>query len=152
MPLYGSSGGNDPDRPVDSLRLTDTEWLAYVAEMDREAARHIKYESERRHERMPYRNVVHLLATLHNADGRIQRFMVRTHDISRSGMGFLHGSFIYPGSRIQLILHHRVHGQSYHEGVVRRCEHFKRHIHRIGVEFDKLIELEDYLLTTRVSA
>ena len=149
MALYSSSGGSDGERAVDSLRLTDSEWLAYVAELDRESARHIDASTERRHERVAYRNVVHLLATLHNQDGRTQKFMVRTHDLSESGMGFLHGSFIYPQSRIQLVLHHRMHGQSYHDGIVRRCEHFKRHIHRIGVEFDKPITLEDYLLAAK---
>ncbi len=147
MALYGS-GGSDSEA-VDTLRLTDSEWLAYVAELDRESSRHLSADTDRRHERVAYRNVVHLLATLKNQDGRVQKFMVRTHDLSESGMGFLHGSFIYPQSRIQLVLHHRVHGQNYHDGVVRRCEHFKRHIHRVGVEFDKSINLEDYLLATK---
>lgn len=95
---------------------------------------------------MSYRNVTHLLATVKGGDGRVQRFRVRTHDLSSSGLGFLHGTFIYPGANVQLVLNHCVHGPTYHDAVVRRCDHCQRHVHRIGVEFDKPIEPEMYLL------
>lgn len=143
--------GSGEEDAVDTLRLTDSEWLSYVAELDREASRHMPNEDGRQHERMPYRNVAYVTATLKHLDGRHQKFIIRTHDLSESGLGFLHGNFIYPGSPMRVILHHRVHGLSYHDTIVRRCAHYKRHIHQVGVEFEKPINIEDYILTERLN-
>ncbi len=147
-----SSAGYDDEfgSAIDSLKLTDAQWLSLVAEVDRESSRHRGNKDDRRqHERMPYRNTTYLVATVRGGDGREQRFLVRTHDISETGLGFLHGNFIYPGSSVELVLKHRTYGQTYHTAVVRRCVHYKRHIHQIGIEFDEPIRLDDYLLVQR---
>ena len=144
MPLHMSTSGGD--EPLDSLRLTESEWRRLVDEIDRESSRHRNADDGRRHERMPYRNTSQLLATLQHLDGRTQRFLIRPHDLSTSGLGFLHGSFVYTGSRIQVVLVHRSFGAQNIEGTVRRCDLFKRHIHRVGLEFDEEIVLEDFVM------
>ncbi len=145
MPLFSTQNPTS-DQAVDTLRLTNREWRELIDEIDRESSRYIDKLQLRRDERVAYRNVAHLLATITAADGRIQRFRVRTHDLSASGLGFLHGTFIYPGSKVKLVLNHCVQGPVYIDGVVRRCEHCKRHIHRVGVEFNKPIEAEMFIL------
>lgn len=132
---------------IDSLRINDAQWHALLDELDREASVVSGAQSGRRDERLPYRNLSILLVTMQFQDGHRQRFRVRTHNISKSGLAFLHGNFVYVGTRAELVLVHRVEGVKKLYSTVRRCEHLTGKIHHIGVEFDLPIEdVGDYLL------
>ena len=137
---------SDENILVDSLRLSDAEWYACVSEMDRNASRSNVDKERRTFERLPYRNSPYLYLAIHNPDGRHQHFKVRANNLSQSGIGFLHGSYIYSGTYVELLMQHRDLGSTKIGALVRTCTHVKNTIHRVGAEFEKQINLDDFLL------
>ncbi|MEM9347493.1 MAG: PilZ domain-containing protein [Planctomycetota bacterium] len=138
--------GPEEKKVVDTLRLSDAEWYECVSEMDRESARNCQDHTRRARERLPYRNLHHVLITVRNYCGRLQYFQSRPYDLSESGIGFLHGAYMHVGTSIELQLMHRVTGMTKVRATVRGCSHIKNKIHCVGAQFDELIELDDYLL------
>lgn len=71
-------------------------------------------------------------------------YLVPTRDISNTGMGFLHGSFIYPGSKcvVQLITMHGT-WQNVPAEVV-RCVYIVNGVHDIGVRFFEAIDASEF--------
>ncbi len=134
------------DQAIDTLRLDDDEWRALVGELDRITANGSSIPERREHERVAYRNSAFVFATIEGPDQQPKRYKIRTHDLSAGGIGFLHGTFIYPGSKVQVVLRHQTQGAVLITGAVRRCDHLTRHIHHVGVQFDELIEPEHFLL------
>ena len=131
---------------VDALRLSDAEWYACVSEMDRKSSQSKVEKERRRDERLPYRNSTYVIIVLHNFDGRQQHFRVRTYDLSKTGVSFLHGAYIYEQTHVELWMQHRVTGTTRIHATIRSCVHVKRMIHRVSAEFDEPIDLDDYLL------
>lgn len=144
--MRGTSSSDTP--PIDSLRMTDEQWLALADRLDGEAAAHHGRESGRRHERVAYRNIVRLAIAVEHPSGDRQRYLVRTHDLSASGIGFFHGAYMHVGTRVILLMTHRESGAQCVVGVVRRCAHVSQHIHKVGVEFNEQIVLEEYAFET----
>ena len=131
---------------VDTLRLSDADWYACVSEMDRASAKTRFTHERRRDERVAYRNSPYVLIVVHNYDSRKQYFKVRTYDLSRSGMSFLNGSFIHIGTHVELWMQHCDTGVTQIHATLRACNLVKGTIHRVSVEFEEPIELNDYLL------
>ncbi|MFK7789462.1 MAG: PilZ domain-containing protein [Phycisphaeraceae bacterium] len=135
-------------KPIDTLRLTDAQWLECLAEIkhvrETQAAIHAK---SRAHERRDCDLALLMLANMFCSDGRRQLYTIRTFDISAVGMGFLHGSYVYVDTRLELLLKHREDGWKKISGKVMRCDYFKNMVHQIGVIFDEELNLEDYILT-----
>jgi len=71
-------------------------------------------------------------------------YLVPTRNISNTGMGFLHGAFIYPGSKcvIQLITMHGT-WQNVPAEVV-RCVYIVNGVHDIGVRFFESIDASEF--------
>lgn len=71
-------------------------------------------------------------------------FAVTPFDISETGMGFLHGGFVYPGARcaIRLIT---LHGSwALVPAVVKNCRVLQGAVHAIGVAFDHKVNPGEY--------
>lgn len=71
-------------------------------------------------------------------------YLVPTRNISNTGMGFLHGSFIYPGSKcvVQLITMHGT-WQNVPAEVV-RCVYIVNGVHDIGLKFFQAIDASEF--------
>ncbi|MEM6391923.1 MAG: PilZ domain-containing protein [Planctomycetota bacterium] len=130
---------------IDTLRISDAEWRQLANDLDREAA-DANYAAEREFERVPYRNMVQAVCEIDHPGGNRVRFVVRTRDLSASGVGFFHGQYLHVGSRCSMFLTCANKGPQRLTGTVRRCEYITGRIHQIGIEFDQLIEPSDYLL------
>lgn len=127
---------------MQTVRLTDSEVEAYLDRLDREQKRDGR--DNRSSERYTYRVkgcVVHLQAT---SAGNTISYLVPTRNISAGGMSFLHGGFVYPGSRctVQLIGTHGTWTKI--EAVVTRCEYIKASIHEVALKFKNEIDPADY--------
>jgi hypothetical protein len=144
--MRGTSSSSDA--PIDSLRLTDAQWLALADRLDGEAASHSVGNERRRHERVAYRSVIRLAIAVEHPSGDKQKYLVRSHDLSASGIGFFHGSYMHVGTKIILLMTHRQTGARCVVGVVRRCAHVSQRIHKVGVEFNEPIVLEDFAFET----
>lgn len=140
--------GNSPENEevYDTLKMSDSDWYACVSEMDRRSSRSTGHHEQRRHERLPYRNSVYVVIAVHNYDDTVQRFKVRTYDLSESGIGFLHGAYIHANTHVELMMEHREIGRIIIDATIRSCSHVKKTIHRVGAEFEKPINLDDFLL------
>lgn len=131
---------------VDALRLSDADWYACVSEMDRASSKAKFPEERRRDERVAYRNSPYVLVVIHNYDSRKQHFKVRTYDLSRTGLSFLNGTFIHFGSHAELWMQHCDSGLTTVHATVRNCTLVKGTIHRVSVEFEEPINVNDFLL------
>lgn len=132
--------------PLDTLRLTNAQWRECLNDIKMHRAHaSATYGDQRQHERYPCYDALHMLIYLERGDGSRQLFNVRTYDISVEGIGFLHGTYLHPESRVQVYLKHRNDGWVLIEASVMRCEHFKDRIHLIGLMFDEPITITDYL-------
>lgn len=66
-------------------------------------------------------------------------------NISREGLGLLHSSFVYTGTRCTVFLPHPTRGLVSIGGTVVRCRHFRGKVHELGIRFDQPIDVRDFL-------
>lgn len=131
---------------IDALRISDAEWYACVRQMDLRAMQQNGANEKRNEERQPYRNIARIILSIRCYDGRLQQFKVRAYDLSRTGLGFLHGAYVYEGSEAELLMQHHVNGMVRIPATIVSCVHVKKRIHQVGAKFDKPIELADFLM------
>ena len=72
--------------------------------------------------------------------GSTTDYLVHPYNISEGGIGFLHGIFLYPGSRCTVHLKTPDNKRMSAPGVVVRCTHVSGKMHDVGVKFDEPIK------------
>lgn len=77
--------------------------------------------------------------------GGSTRILVACRNMSRTGLGFLHSSYLHVGTEVIATLPHRTLKQVKVEGTLVRCRHVKRHIHDVGVQFKTPLNLHDFM-------
>ncbi len=136
---------------VKTLRLSDKELKAVLDRLD--TAVDDSHRRKRRSERFEYR-LKGCVVTPHFTGKEISTaYLVPSRDISAGGMSFLHGGFIYPGTRCTLQLITKSGTWKNLEAKVIRCDHVSGAVHEVGVEFDAAIDPAEYCsnaLKTRV--
>jgi CheY-like chemotaxis protein len=127
---------------ANTLGLGKTELEAILESLDAEGAG--KGTARRESSRLAFRiNGVPLDIT--QPGGGQTRIHVAGRNLSRSGLGFLHSSYMHPGTTVTALLPHRNLGPQKIEGTLVRCRHVTRHIHDCGVRFKQPINLRDYM-------
>lgn len=126
---------------VRTIRLDDSA----VAEICRKIVEaSAQSRDRRRSQRYPYHVkgcVIHLQP---QGGGPPTSYLVPTHDISNSGLGFLHGAFIYPGAKcvIQLIT---LHGTWQNvPSIIARCDYVETGVHSIGARFLTPVDASEF--------
>ena len=132
---------------IDAPRISDAEWSECVKEMDLRAKEDSGCEDKRAEARQPYRNVTKIIISFKNYDGRQQRFQVRAYDLSSSGLGFLHGAYIYGDTPAEIYMQDKSCSLTRISATIVSCVHVKKRIHRVGARFDQPIDLNDFLLS-----
>lgn len=132
---------------VDALRISDAEWNACVQEMDLKAMSAKQPSNRRQTKRYPYRNIARIIVSLHTFDGMQQQFKVRAYDLSTTGVGFLHGAFLYSDTSAEIFMQNHVHGMTRIPATIVSSVHIKGRIHLCGAKFDEEIDLNDYLMS-----
>lgn len=134
----------DDKKPcVDALRLSDSQRRELLMKLDRRSQAH-RGGDARYEDRLPY-TASGVVVTLHHPGGSVMSYLVQPRNLSRNGVGFLHGNFVYVDSRCQVSLQ-RPDGK--HEtipGKVVRCQHVEGLVHEIGVRFEYAIDLGEFL-------
>jgi hypothetical protein len=153
VPL-GKRGGalmqiSDPNGAgcIDTLRLSTKEWdqLQAVMETPRDGGGFGRCD-QRRDPRFPYRLGGSVIIEVVHPGGSRVRYIVRPRNLSRSGLGFLHGNFIYTGTRCVVMLMTQDGAAIPCNARVVRCRHIQGKVHGLGIKFDKpLKNLGDYL-------
>lgn len=66
-------------------------------------------------------------------------------NLSRTGLGLLHSSYIHVGTTVVLTLIHHDGSEVRVRGKVMRCRHVTRHVHDVGVRFNEPINIRDFM-------
>lgn len=128
---------------MDSLRLPSAA-LAKLHELLDSAEKNTAPSTKRRWRRWVIKNR-HAEATIHHPGGTSVRCIVAPRTISAGGMSLLHGGFVYTGAKIVVHLERLTHEIEHLQGKVVRCRHLGKHVHELGVQFDRQIEPRDYI-------
>jgi hypothetical protein len=132
---------------VDTLRLSTRDWDQVQALMDLEREDGgFGTRDQRRDPRHAYLVGGSVLIEVMHPGGSRVRYLVRPRNLSRSGLGFLHGNFIYTGTRCVVMLLTRRGVSTPCTARVVRCRHIQGKVHGLGIKFDRPLDnLDDYL-------
>jgi CheY-like chemotaxis protein len=128
---------------VDTLRVGPNDMAAIMAELD-SAQSSVPTHSARFLKRWKFRGVVAVLSLIDEMGNRAN-FAVAPRDLSASGIGLLHGSFVHQKQRCQIGLRRLDGSVATINGVVRRCRHVHGRLHEIGIEFDERVSPTDFI-------
>ncbi len=82
---------------------------------------------------------------LDHPGGTATTFRVACRNISCSGIGLLHRSFVHPGTRAHIRLPHQRKGFIDVPAIIVRCLHRAGVVHEIGMIFDKPIDMQEVI-------
>lgn len=135
------------NQPIETLRMDDREKRRVVEEMSLKRKQK-QYQGPPRDIRVEYKTTS-VTVSIVNPGGNVVHYSVLPRNLSRNGVGFLHGRFVYPNSKCSITLE-TLDGETMTcEGEVVRCNHISGTIHEIGVRFASPIDLT---LFTQMSA
>lgn len=139
----------DAPRLFDSVRMSKKEYQSLMADMERASAapvrRHGPNKNRRGQTRYNYHQDAKLICQLSQDLSTPMQIIVRCRNISIGGLGFLHGAYVHPGTRVVLTLI-SANKQGYRiNGTIIRCRHLTKTVHEVGVAFDQTIDLESML-------
>jgi CheY-like chemotaxis protein len=121
-----------------TIRMGDEQIKELLDRLDAPCGR--PADQRRRHQRYEYR-CRHTVVFLPRASTQSGTpYLVSTRNISESGLSFLHGGFVYVGTRCQVRLL-TIHGswEDVHASVV-HCRYLEKNVHEVGVRFDVPID------------
>ena len=129
---------------VSEVRLSERERGALVAAMK---AHH--GSERRRHERHLLPQSFALLVRIQHPGGTATTLSVTARDLSMSGVGFFHTSYIHPGTPAVFIMK-RLGGEAVPvPGAIMRCRHVSGRVHEVGAVFDAEVRIEEFCETGR---
>lgn len=115
-----------------SVRMSEVNQRALLEQMD-SAMRPVE-ESQRAEDRASWR-LLDVPVEVTHPDGARARFLVCMRNISCGGASFIHGGFLYPGSKLVVLLPTIWGDFESLEGVITNCRHVEGQNHEIGVRF-----------------
>jgi hypothetical protein len=123
---------------LDTLKLPPKECEKILASLAQKAGEG-KGDNQRKESRIPMTDVV-VICKLQAVGGPTQ-FAVKCRNVSRRGVGFLHGAYVHAGTRceVTIITRRRVGFRA--TGKVVRCRHVGDKVHEVGVRLDSDLDL-----------
>jgi len=133
---------NQGHEPIETLRISDRDKQKLVDGVNQSGGQAVG--QERRALRVQYTEAKAVL-NLHNETGGSTRLAVVPRNLSRRGMAFVHGRFIYVDSRCEVML--KTLAGEWHtlQGVIRNCRHVSGIVHEVAVVFDEAIDLSEFV-------
>ncbi len=132
-------------RPIDSTRMRPRQRTELINQLEKNGVK-VAADAERRATRVVYNGQV--VVTVDHPSGAASRFVVYPRNLSAKGMAFVHGGFLYPGSRC-LILMNDLAGKGHQmPGQVRGCRHVNGLVHEVSVIFNDAIKLDEFVVPT----
>jgi CheY-like chemotaxis protein len=132
-----------PGDLVDTLRLSHRQYEQVLRQIDAAQSRHAQADG-RATPRLPF--IGHpIVAQITQPGGSVANFLVWPRNLSATGLGFFHGSFLYTGSPCTSMLRRNDGAVSRLDGKIARCRHLAGKMHEVGVAFDHAIEVERFL-------
>lgn len=142
----------DPDKNdyIDALRLSAKEQEEMLAKLDGSPTS-AAADERRVDKRINYQRQAGLIVQMRHLGGSITNYLVKARNLSTSGIGFLHGAFVYPGTRCAIALITINDKIVRAEGEVVRCRLVSKHVHEVGVRFDQPIRMRDFIAGRPIS-
>ena len=131
--------------PIETLRISDRDKQKLIDSVNEGAGKSIN--NERRALRVQYTEAKAILK-LYMETGGTTRLAVVPRNLSRRGMAFVHGRFIYADSRCECMIKTLCGEWEVLPGVVRSCRHVSGIVHEVAVVFDSAIDLSIYVRLT----
>ncbi|MFP4146046.1 MAG: hypothetical protein ACOCTI_08465 [Phycisphaeraceae bacterium] len=132
--------------PLDGLRLSPRERRLALDWIENRQPRDV-LGNKRLHERLPRPDSL-VLAIVEWTEHHKIPVGVQVRNISRQGVGLLHGAFVHPETPCSVTLITAQRQGIRATGEVAFCRHLKGHIHEVGIRLDREINLE--LITASV--
>lgn len=130
------------NQPIETLRLSDKDKNKLLHHVEQLSTRPVA--SSRRSLRVRF-NTGGVLVTLMQPNGAVSRLSVLPRNLSKRGIAFIHGRFIYPGMLTDVTLPTldgeliQVHGK------VRNCRHISGIVHEVSIVFTSVIDIEMFV-------
>ncbi len=125
-----------------NLRLTDRELAALKSAM----AMHQGAE-KRRHARYMLPSGFVLVVRIEQPGGGMHTVSATARDLSASGLGFFHPSYVHPGTACGVLMKTTKGDAVAVSGTVVRCKHVSGRVHEVGVLFEHEIEVSQFVAT-----
>lgn len=132
---------------IEGMRLTERERAVLIELMKKTGI-----AERRRHPRMVIEGGLSFLCTMDFPGGSSAHFKIYPWDVSKSGLGFFHRAYLYPGTKCTFT------GQTYDhqpfsvKGDVTTCSHVSGNVHTVGVKLEFEIDPEMLLGEAAASA
>lgn len=133
---------NQGHEPIETLRISDRDKQKLVEDVNRAGGKGVQHE--RRALRVQYTEAKAVL-TLHNESGGSTRLAVVPRNLSRRGLAFVHGRYIYVDTRCEVMLKTLGGEWKALNGVIRNCRHVSGIVHEVAVVFDEAIDLSEFV-------
>lgn len=79
------------------------------------------------------------------------RLLMVCRNLSSGGASLLHNSFLHAGTRLALTLRHLNRGSVTVHGKVAHCDHVRGMVHQVGVRFEQIVNIADYVKLDELS-
>jgi len=129
------------NKPIETIKLSDRDKVRLVEAINKQSEKPVA--KERRNLRVSYHGV-NVVVKLIQQTGEI-RHVVVPRNLSRGGLAFIHGRFVYPDTEIVVSL--PSHNRDWVDipGKIVRCRHVKGIVHEVSVTFDQPINVADFV-------
>ncbi len=129
-----------------SLQLSEKQWEILIATLEAGKGPTVPATRDRRDlDIKRYPHVRRVALRIVHSGGQKTSHLVRSRNLSVGGMGFIHLSFLYPDTPCHVALQTR-HGESVAlSGKVTWCRHLSGKSHEIGLRFDQLIQIDEFI-------
>lgn len=131
-----------PLQPL-SVNLAPEDWAVLFDNINL-AEQMIPGRERREHDRVDYDTSVTLYAEF-DEDKSEQRYLVRTRNVSSSGVGFIHHSEVAAGTRVRFTAFDSNGHVCQLEAAAARADLIENNLWDIGIRFDQLIDLTHLL-------
>jgi len=135
--------GHD-SQPIETIKLSERDKSRLVRAVEAQASQQGSGgQGERRNLRVAYRG--HNVLITMNPMGANVRYSVVPRNLSRGGLAFIHGRFVYPNTACTVSLaayDGQVHSV---EAKVLRCRHIGGIVHEVSLQFEEPIDLERFV-------
>ncbi|MBL0926776.1 MAG: response regulator [Phycisphaerales bacterium] len=131
---------------IDTLRMPAKELEAVLRELDRHAHKGKAVQRKTKRWRVqPQKMVVSVVNEL----GPTSHVLAVPRNLSHTGIGFLFGGFLHPGTRVFVTLR-RMDGQAANmPGTVVHCRLIKGRLHEVGMRFDREVNPREFFIEVR---
>lgn len=129
---------------IDTLRLDPQERQVLLAALD-ENAEEARFANLRADQRVRFEMPSGVVTKIYQPGGSPITYLIHPRNLSRTGMSFLHGTYVYDHSRVQVHLRTIKDQTAVVTGSVVWCRHVRGRVHEIGVSFNHPIVLSAFV-------